>query len=132
VRGGRTLTVSAKLATHPEDVKTPPVRGKAEIAPQTPLEKLGIRVGAVPDDVRKTLKQSQGAFVTELDRDSPAAEAGLRVGDLIIAVNDKPVNSPSDFAEAIRGIKSGQMVRLRVLRQSEERTFESLVMFRMP
>jgi serine protease Do len=132
VRGGRTLTVSAKLATHPEDVKTPPVRGKAEIAPQTPLDKLGIRVSSVPDDMRKTLQQSQGAFVTELDRDSAAAEAGLRVGDLIVAVNDKPIQSPSDFEQAMRGIKSGQMVRLRVLRQSEERTFESLVMFRMP
>jgi S1-C subfamily serine protease len=112
--------------------KTPPVRGKAEIAPQTPLDKLGIRVSSVPDDMRKTLQQSQGAFVTELDRDSAAAEAGLRVGDLIVAVNDKPIQSPSDFEQAMRGIKSGQMVRLRVLRQSEERTFESLVMFRMP
>jgi S1-C subfamily serine protease len=108
------------------------VRGKAEIAPQTPLDKLGIRVSSVPDDMRKTLQQSQGAFVTELDRDSAAAEAGLRVGDLIVAVNDKPIQSPSDFEQAMRGIKSGQMVRLRVLRQSEERTFESLVMFRMP
>ncbi|MCS7066876.1 MAG: trypsin-like peptidase domain-containing protein [Fimbriimonadales bacterium] len=132
VRGGRTLTVSATLGTHPEDVKAPPVRGKAEVGAQTALEKLGIRVGRVPDDVSKAIHHPQGAFVSEIDRDSPAAEGGLRVGDLIIAVNDKPVNSPSEFEQAVQGIKSGQMVRLRVLRQQDDRVFESLVMFRMP
>lgn len=132
VRGGRTLTVSATLGTHPEDVKAPPVRGKAEVGAQTALEKLGIRVGRVPDDVSRTLNRQQGAFVSEIDRDSPAAEGGLRVGDLIIAVNDKPVNSPSEFEQAIQEIKSGQTVRLRVLRQRDDRVFESLVMFRMP
>lgn len=132
VRGGRTLTVSATLGTHPEDVKTPPVRGKAEVGVQTAIEKLGIRLGSVPEDVRKAFNQQQGAFVREIDRDSPAAEGGLQVGDLIIAVNDKPVNSPSDFEQAMQSIKSGQTVRLRVLRQVEDKVFEALVMFRMP
>ncbi len=132
VRGGRTLTVSATLGTHPEDVKSPPVRGKAEVGAQTTLDKLGIRVGRVPDDVSKVLNRQQGAFVTEVDRDSPAVEGGLQVGDLIIAVNDKPINSPSDFEQAIQGIKSGQTVRLRVLRQVQDKVFEALVMFRMP
>lgn len=132
VRGGRTLTVSATLGTHPEDVKTPPVRGKAEVGAQTAIEKLGIRLGSVPEDVRKAFNQQQGAFVREIDRDSPAAEGGLQVGDLIIAVNDKPVNSPSDFEQAMQSIKSGQTVRLRVLRQVEDKVFEALVMFRMP
>ncbi len=132
VREGKTLTVSATLGQHPEDVKTPPVRGKAELTPPSPIEKLGIRVGSVPDDVRRALNRQQGAFVTEVDRDSPAAEAGLQAGDLIIAVNDKPVNSPRDFEQAVQGIKGGQTVRLRVLRQVEDRTVESLVMFRAP
>ncbi|GBC92514.1 Periplasmic serine endoprotease DegP [bacterium HR15] len=132
VRGGRTLTVSAKLTTHPEDVKAPPVRGKAEVGAQTALEKLGIRVGSIPDDMRKVFDRQQGAFVTEIDRDSPAAEGGLQVGDLIIALNDKPINSPSEFEQAAGSLKSGQRVRLRVLRQVDDKVFETLVMFRVP
>jgi serine protease Do len=132
VRGGRTLTLSAKLGEHPDDVKAPPVRGKAEAAPSNPLEKLGIRVGNVPEDMRRTLNQSQGAFVSEVDRDSPAAEGGLQVGDLIVALNDTPIRSPSEFERAISNLKSGQTVRLRVLRQVDDRVFEALVMFRMP
>jgi S1-C subfamily serine protease len=108
------------------------VRGKAEAGPSNPLEKLGIRVGNVPEDMRRTLNQSQGAFVSEVDRDSPAAERGLQVGDLIVALNDTPIRSPSEFERAISNLKSGQTVRLRVLRQVDDRVVETLVMFRMP
>jgi serine protease Do len=48
---------------------------------------------------------SQGVVVTEVGASSPAAEAGLRRGDVIQEVNRKPVRNTSDFERALAGSK---------------------------
>ena len=44
---------------------------------------------------------AQGVVVTNVDPASPAAEAGLRRGDVIQEVNRKPVKNTSDFERAM-------------------------------
>jgi len=60
--------------------------------------------------------------VTEL---SPADDAGLRAGDVIMRVNSRDISSQQDFREAIAGVRSGSMVRLYVYRAQADRRVSS-------
>jgi len=59
-----------------------------------------------------------GALITAIQPDSPAALAGLQEGDIITAVNDTEV-SADNLAETIRGLAIGDTVTLSVLRDSD-------------
>jgi len=48
---------------------------------------------------------TQGVVVTDVRASSPAAEAGLRSGDVIQEVNRKPVKNTSDFERSLTGSK---------------------------
>ena len=45
----------------------------------------------------------KGVLVTDLDQDSPAADAGLRPGDIILSVNRHAVNGLADFQKYASG-----------------------------
>lgn len=67
-------------------------------------------VGIAPDQ--------SGALINEVVPDSPAAHAGLEVGDIITAVNGKDVTAQT-LAETIQGMTVGDNVTLNVLRGTE-------------
>ncbi|MFL6159040.1 MAG: S1C family serine protease [Marmoricola sp.] len=60
-----------------------------------------------------------GAKVTKIDADSPAASTGLKVGDVIVAVDDRPVNDQTDVVVAIRSYQVSDTVTLTVHRGSQ-------------
>lgn len=67
-----------------------------------------------------------GALVVGLTAEaggSPAGEAGIRKGDLITALNGKPVGSAAEFMEAAAGLDS-DTVQVSVLRGDEQLTFD--------
>lgn len=64
-----------------------------------------------------------GAAVRTVTPDSPAAKAGVAVGDVITAVDGKEVKSAKDLTAHMRGVKPGDNVRLTVKRGSEVREF---------
>jgi serine protease Do len=66
---------------------------------------------------RYSIKDRRGVLVTGIAPDGPAAEANLRVGDQILEINDREVNSVEEFEAAVGTPKSGQVVRLLVQRQ---------------
>jgi PDZ domain-containing secreted protein len=70
-----------------------------------------------------TLRQDRpplGVLITRLDRDGPAATAGLRAGDTVVAINDMQVESARDLRDRVLGFHPGDIVRLTVLRDREE------------
>jgi len=87
------------------------------------------RVGLSTRDVslelakRLKLPANQGAVVVEITRGSPADRAGLRVGDVIVAVNARRVRSSSDLRNQIGLIPVGEEVEFTALREGAERTF---------
>ena len=62
-----------------------------------------------------------GALVQGVVPDSPADEAGLRPGDLIVAVDDEPVGPDNDLADLISEYEPGDKVELVVVSQGRER-----------
>ena len=66
------------------------------------------------------LETSDGAVVTDVSDGSPADEAGLRPGDVILQIGDYPLNAQTTFSEAQFQYEPGDTVTLRVLRDGEE------------
>ena len=63
-----------------------------------------------------------GVLIARVQRNSPAAKAGLRRGDILLKVNDTAVSEPQDIVDALAKFKSGDVVKLIVQRGDNETT----------
>lgn len=61
-----------------------------------------------------------GAMVAEVVANSPAAQAGLRPGDVVRSFNGKQVRNAADLRRAIADAEVGRSVRIRVVREGQE------------
>jgi len=73
------------------------------------------------------LNSTKGALVVGVVPGSPAANAGLQQGDVIIKFNDQAVNSPDDLANIVAGSKEGQRVVLTIYRNGQSRYIPIIV-----
>jgi serine protease Do len=62
------------------------------------------------------LSEPKGALVAGVERGAPAQAAGIQPGDIILAVNDDPVQTTTDLARLIGGTRPGATVSLKVWR----------------
>ncbi len=85
--------------------------------------RLGVTVQPINQELADSfgLKGRQGALVNGIEPDSPAAKAGVAAGDVILGVNDRLIEQPSDLVRAIGDTKPGQTVTLRVWRNGAAR-----------
>lgn len=75
-----------------------------------------------PDEADK-LKVNEGAYVAGFASTSAAKNAGIEVGDVIIAVNNTKVSSINALQEAISRHSPGTKVKITVMRGSDEKVF---------
>ena len=61
-------------------------------------------------------KQEAGLLLVGLEEDGPAIEAGLLVGDIMVAINEHPVTDPDDLWMQLSGDVVGSSIPLEVLR----------------
>ncbi len=104
--------------------------GKATITLDTAF--LGVSSTSVADTSSATLEEysvdaTTGAFVQEVQDGSPAAAADLRVGDVIVAVDDEPTATSSDVVAAIREHQPGDTITITVERRGERLDLEATV-----
>jgi S1-C subfamily serine protease len=94
--------------------------------------RLGVAIQELTPQLASALgvKTSQGAVVGEVAADSPAARAGLRKEDVIIAMNGKEVDARS-LRNTVGAMAPGSRVDLKVLRGSSEEHF-SVTLDAMP
>jgi S1-C subfamily serine protease len=62
-------------------------------------------------------------LVVAVTADSPADTAGMLVGDLMVALDGQPIDSPEDLLELLRGDRVGRQVPVRVLRGNQAHEF---------
>ncbi len=85
------------------------------------------RIGVTVQSVNQTLADSfglpkaEGALVSSVDEDSPAARAGIKPGDVILAYNGKAVDQSSDLPVLVADTKPGQNATIRVWRDRAPR-----------
>ncbi|HEY61943.1 MAG TPA: PDZ domain-containing protein, partial [Anaerolineae bacterium] len=61
-----------------------------------------------------------GALVLKVEEGSPAQEAGLQVGDLIVRVNQEQINAEQNLGELLSRYKPGDEITLEIQRPGEE------------
>jgi S1-C subfamily serine protease len=66
-----------------------------------------------------------GVLVINVEPDSPAATAGLRRGNVILAVNGENVNTPQELRQAIQQHEAGEIITLTVLNGDEMEEIEA-------
>jgi len=77
---------------------------------------LGLAVGSLDADQRRELGDLDGGvMITEVESDS-AWRAGLRPGDVLLAVNSQPVSGIDDFQSVVNDLPTHKSVALRVWR----------------
>jgi serine protease Do len=84
---------------------------------------LGVTVQTVNADLAKSLGLSQltGAIVSDVQAGSPAAKAGIEQGDVILAVDDNPVDSSNSLRNHVAPLGPDATVKLTVVRNGSNR-----------
>jgi serine protease Do len=131
VRAGERRIANVKLEERQEDAdarsdfrpapvdprgprKAPEQKDKAK-----PVSGIGISVKTLTPELAKLhgLDGARGAIVVGIERGSIADENNLTEDDLIVEINNRPVNSQEEFARVTRDLKSGDDVVIKVLRK---------------
>lgn len=103
VKVGELEAGEAQMAARPQDGGTAGLPGQdKKIAP------LGLTVAAVNDALRQRFDlaaDAKGVVVVAVDEGGPAAEKGIRPGDLIVEVSQEDADSPSQVADLVETAK---------------------------
>ena len=85
---------------------------------------LGVQIQPVTKDIADSLglKSDEGALVTEPQPDSPAAQAGLKSGDVITAVDNDGIKDARALARRIASVAPGTEVTLAIERDGKPQT----------
>jgi len=83
---------------------------------------LGVVVQPVTEDIAASLRlnNANGVIVSQVQPGSAAERAGLRRGDVILALNGNVVSDPNSFRNEIAGTPPGRTVTLRIWREGSE------------
>ena len=107
-RKGKKLTLHLELGELPEDdQRVASISLAAPKASTESLEALGLTLSAISDELREkhSLGDSvKGVVVTAVAADSPAAEKGIRAGNVIAEVSQEEVGTPSDVVDKVRKV----------------------------
>ncbi|MEY2851589.1 MAG: hypothetical protein RL549_288 [Verrucomicrobiota bacterium] len=102
-----------------------PVEAAAKVAAD--IERFGeprhgwMGVGVMPD--RSRPERGAPVFVDRLYKGTPAEKSGLKAGDEVLTIGDRPVREPSDVLDSAFFASVGEKVPVKVRRNGKEQTF---------
>ncbi|HEY4983837.1 MAG TPA: PDZ domain-containing protein, partial [Verrucomicrobiae bacterium] len=122
-RGGAAKTLTATLAEAADDSQTAKISNDSSSSNKIAGDALqGMTVTNLTSSLRRQFRVSgrvQGAIITAVDIDSPAADAGLSAGDVIIEINHQPVSTADETIELGHKSTNGRVL-LRVWSRDED------------
>ena len=88
---------------------------------------IGVQIQPVTADIADSLglKKAEGALVAEPQANGPAAKAGVESGDLIVALDGRPISGFDDLHRLLSEQHVGKRLELIVLRRSRPQTSSS-------
>jgi serine protease Do len=126
LRDGKPMTLSITIAELAEErvAKVPPPRGNLPTQ-----RRLGFAVQALTPDLAEQLgtRPGRGVVVSEVDEGSPAEEAGLREGDVILEVNTQSITSIRELQASLGRVRAGEPILLLVRRGGGSPQYITLV-----
>ena len=113
IRDGKEQNTSATLGTLPADLGESPKRGETRTgsASKGPMD--GVNISDLNPQARQQFdipENVQGALVTNVERGSLAANAGLRTGEVIVSINRRRMQDARTAAEMIRQARDSRIL----------------------
>ena len=111
IRNGERKTFHVKLGERPSS-------GEEMAADQSSRLNLGLQVEALTPEIarRYGISDTEGLLVVNVDNNSPAAEAGLMRGDIILEVDRQKMRTEDDFDRKLKDYKPGDKILLLIKR----------------
>jgi S1-C subfamily serine protease len=83
---------------------------------------LGVMVQELDWNLAQDLKLdvTQGVLINQVSSQGAAHRAGIRSRDVIVAINNRPVNSSADLLETVARQRPGDQITLTINRQGQE------------
>ncbi len=83
---------------------------------------LGVGIQGLTKELSKQfgIKEGEGVLINEVYEDDPAYAAGIKPGDIILMVDDEPVDSPNQLSRLVARVGPGENAKIRVLRDGKE------------
>jgi len=75
----------------------------------------------LPAPVREATGEHGGLRVTRIDPDSPAARAGIQLGDALLSFGDETLQDPGELLTLLAEDRIGDTVKMKLLRAGEAR-----------
>lgn len=113
LREGKPQTLKIKVGELDAKTENPEENTEDDAKPG----KIGVTIAPIDDDARQQLQlpeEIKGVVVTEVRQGSPADDAGLAQGDVILEVNHHAVTSTDAFAKEVHATTAGKTILLRV------------------
>jgi serine protease Do len=123
-RDGKEVTVQTVLAERPADAQLASVDAAkpADATKPTDISGLGLKVAPVSQDLtdKFQLQNGQkGVVITDVTPNTPAADRGLKAGDVIVEVQQGPIGSPGDVQKQVDAARKADRKFVLMLIQRE-------------
>ena len=112
------------VRTLPPDLPGPAVRGARA--------RLGVTLTPLTDQLAAYFGVKEGVLVSAVEMESPAARAGVRAGDVLTAIDGRPVRTPADVSARARAPADGATLEVRLTRDRKEMTVRVTVSDNQP
>ena len=88
--------------------------------------RLGVAIQEVNQSLADSfgLKKPAGALVSSVEKESPAAKAGLEPGDVILAINGKDIAASGELPAIVSGMAPGETANLQIWRSGNTRQID--------
>jgi serine protease Do len=123
-RDGKELTVQTVLAERPADAQLASTETPkpADLTKPTDISGLGLKVAPVSQDLKDKFQLQdgqKGVVITDVSPNTPAAERGLKAGDVIMEVQQGEVGSPDDVQKQVDAARKADRKFVLMLIQRE-------------
>ena len=87
---------------------------------------LGISMQAIDDKIAEDLKLSSrnGVYISEVSKSGAADEAGIKAGDILLAIDSTKLTTPASVQEAVSRFSPGDKAVVTVIRDGKEKMFD--------
>jgi membrane-associated protease RseP (regulator of RpoE activity) len=89
--------------------------------------RLGVMVMSLTPELRKHFgaPEDRGVLVAHVESGTPAAAAGIEIGDVLVEVHGKKIDAAPDVLSALADVGKGEHAKIELVRNGKSRTLEA-------